>query len=365
MNLADDFITAIADIYSKVEARAETPEKSAFVREQKVDLALGALNNAVNPYPFAGLMDTIVLMSLARQMTEDPWSREILGQADTEAILAVLNAQEATAWQLASHYLSDDQITELRQLIAKWRSDNPQQRFVAHVRLVDFLDASAAAQSNQPRSPTSVFGLLFLDPLAGIDPAVRQLEQSRDVAERMFFYFQRVPMILSWQTEMLYRRMLSAPQLTRTIDTVSSFSEASGRMADASKQIAATVETFRKEIPEQRRETIDQLQHLVTSEREATISQATTRIASEREAVLSQATTRFSAEREATLNQVAASVRAEQQEIVHNLELAVDRSLDHSYQRMRSLVLIAIGSALAAMVLYRLLFWAIKRPNAP
>ncbi len=211
-NFADDLITAVADTYGDVETRANTPAKRSFVQTQKVEIASSALENAVNVHPFGGLMDTVVLITLVRECNEDPATRDVLG-TDYPVIERMLVMQEATAWRLAARYLSDDRLAELRRDIAAWRAANPQQRYVAHVHLIDFLIANPNLSQAQARNPGSIFALLFIDPLSGIDPAVRELEQSRDTAERMFFYMQRLPLLISWRVEIQYQQMLSTPQV--------------------------------------------------------------------------------------------------------------------------------------------------------
>jgi len=42
-----------------------------------------------------------------------------------------------------------------------------------------------------------------VDPLAGLDPAVRELTQTRLFADRALYVVQRMPRLLRWQTELL------------------------------------------------------------------------------------------------------------------------------------------------------------------
>jgi hypothetical protein len=57
--------------------------------------------------------------------------------------------------------------------------------------------------------------LIGLDPLAELDPAVRQIEQSRLLAERAIFYMQRVPYLMDLQTERIVSQATLSPQVER------------------------------------------------------------------------------------------------------------------------------------------------------
>ena len=43
------------------------------------------------------------------------------------------------------------------------------------------------------------------------DPAVRAVEQTRLTAERMMYYFERAPLLLSWQVELMTYRVADQP----------------------------------------------------------------------------------------------------------------------------------------------------------
>lgn len=392
MNLVDDYMGAVIDVYNEIESRATTPEKTLFVQTRRANSAQAALSNAVNPQPLTGMMDMLVMIRLSRQVAEEAWVREVLGD-DTDLVIRTLSAQEETMWRVAGRYVSDEQLAELRELIVKWRQKNPQQRFVAEVRMVDFVEGTALPGESH-RSPNSILGLLFLDPLAGIDPAVREIERSRDTAERMFYYTQRMPMLISWQLELLYRRMLSEPQLNRMFTDMTAFSNASAGFAKASLGFADSVEAFRKQISAEREQAIDQIGKLVAVERDAAIrqattqvstlreqavdqlnlvvaaqrdsviAQATTRVSAEREAAIAQATTRISAEREAAIDQFMKSTQNDLLTTLKQTELAMERSIDRFYSRMRNLAILTVGAIFVMLVAYRLLFRATARERS-
>jgi hypothetical protein len=181
---------------------------------------------ATGPSPILCQLDFVVLATLSRMVAEDTLSA--LAGDLTSALPAMYRELEQEAWANVATTLTQPQLDELRRLIATWRAKNP------HVTLVGFVHFSEFAQSaggspEARRMPGSVFGLIGLDPLADLDPAVRQIEQSRLLAERAIFYMQRVPYLMDLQTERVVSQATLAPQVERAN---TSLERASRAMAD-------------------------------------------------------------------------------------------------------------------------------------
>ena len=93
-----------------------------------------------------------------------------------------------------------------------------------------------------------------------MDPAVREIAQTRMFAERALYVTQKMPMLLRWQSELL---SLNATQLPAVQQVVTN-----------ATQLTASVETFAR--------VADQLPRLVNDQREAAIKQVLDGVASER-----------------------------------------------------------------------------------
>ena len=219
MGFADRFVTAMTGVYDGLERRAATPAARDAAHQLKTDLALGAISNAVNPRPIAGLFDMVVLVTLLRQIAEDPWTSQTFGP-DAAQLVVALKRQETDIRSMAKRYLTDAQLAELSDLSDRWHRNHPDDRSVSHVHLANLPEANLPPEEGG-RLPSSVFGLLFFDPTPNLDPAVREVELSRATSERMFFYLQRLPLLLQLQAEGFYRQMLMAPELARALDDVS------------------------------------------------------------------------------------------------------------------------------------------------
>jgi len=204
-------------------------------------------------------MDRVVLISLTRQTRGVSARTRLIGQTDTELLARTPRARENNAWTIAAGYLTPAQIAELRDLNDTRRIENPDQRFVANVRIAALVAFVAfVGRFNctglAARKSGGIFSLLFLDPLAGIDSAIRELEQTHDLVERIFFSSQRIQTIFILETEAIGNRVLAAPNLTYAVRAFSAFSDNTGRFTDATRQFSHTVEAYSDNLPEQRRD---------------------------------------------------------------------------------------------------------------
>ena len=131
----------------------------------------------------------------------------------------------------AGRYGADAGATdELRRGIAAWHSRNPLPESLVAARALGFASQIAEAGKDEKTKPGSVFSLLGVDPLAGMDPAVREIAQTRLFAERALFVTQKMPMLLRWQTELLSVNAVEMPAVQQLVSN--------------STQIAASVERF-------------------------------------------------------------------------------------------------------------------------
>src|SRR5262249_43464030 len=128
---------------------------------------------------------------------------------------------------------------------AEWRQKNPGVAFTAFVRLPAFKDMLV---SDDPRK--GVFGelsnMVSLDPLAGLEPAVRQLEQGRLFAERAMFYMQRLPLVLPIQAELLALKLTQLPAVGSALSDSERISKAAASLAETAAALPAAVSAERE-----------------------------------------------------------------------------------------------------------------------
>lgn len=284
MDFADDLTTRLAEAMDAIEETAPSLEGRVAAHRLKYTVAQGATVIAAASNPRIALVDMLVMISLQRALLEKNIIPKYYGP-EADNLRVVFESAEREIRGIAAAALSPDQLAEIDRLIARWLEENPDRRSAAYVRLSDFAAARQAIVQGQQGRPSNVFGFLFIDPLSGLDPTTRELEQARLFAERAFFYLQRMPVLLSWQAELLYIDTISEPEVRELIRDFTGVAESIARITEE-------LSTLRVQLPEiiasERAAAIDQLSLVIDQQRHAAIEQALTGLRLEREAMIQQ-----------------------------------------------------------------------------
>ena len=237
-------------------------------------------------------------------------------------IVIKLRVQEQDIWTLALRDVTEAQLEELgcdRQ-VASGASRRALRVDDAGVRFSPVQSSSAGGKGP---GKTSVFGLLFLDPLAGIDPAMREMVRSRELAERALFYVQRMPMLVAWRVEVLSEQSLHGPEIKQLLKDVSEFAAIGARFTKNAEAVTELVGKFPRQITEERERAVEHVAKKTTEERTAVVKQVAQAIAVERDAAIRQTGDAVAKERDAALKQVANAVSAEREAVAAALSVAL------------------------------------------
>jgi hypothetical protein len=319
MNFADRFAGSMVEAYDELAARTPRADLKRLIIERKLISVASAYMNAVEPNPIVGLLDMLVMARLLREVSEDAWFSEMFTE-NASRIAIKLKAQEADIWNLAARYVTEAQLEELRDVIDKWRQAHPDERYVSMVRVSDFPQAQP---SSAAKGPSSVFGLLFLDPLSGLDPAMREVTRSRELAERVLFYLQRMPMLLTWRIEALSDQSLHGPEIQQFLKNMSEFAAIATRFTKNAEAVTELVGKFPKQLSDERERTVEHVARKTTEERTAVVNQVAQAIAAERDAAIRQSADAIAKERDAALKQVAKAVSSEREAVAAALNVAL------------------------------------------
>lgn len=257
MRFADSYVACIAQAADDFGAKVGTPKARLAALKWKLGQATSAYTDATGPNPVVNALDMLVLVSVSRMVVED-YGVETFG----DAILPLLEThrqQETNAWLLANGMLKPGQQKELRDLIQEWRQKNPHQRYVGAIRFREFATALGRPSTPATTSPTSVFSLLYLDPLAGLDPATAAIEETQRLGERAIYYTQRMPQLLSWQTEVLAYELANQPESTQVLSNANQLAISAGIFAQTAQQLPQLIN-------DQRQAAIQQLLDGLTSQ---------------------------------------------------------------------------------------------------
>jgi hypothetical protein len=145
--------------------------------------ATAAYTIASGPSPVVNAVDIVVLATLSRMVIDDAWSGERFG--DRAALLrSAYHRLEPISLELARSVFSAEQIEELQRIILEWRTRNPHATAISSVHFRDVATSIGTPTSGGIDSFGGLFSLLGLDPFSSLDPAVREIAQSRELAER-------------------------------------------------------------------------------------------------------------------------------------------------------------------------------------
>lgn len=247
MRFADEYAGRVQEQIRILQATAKTPEERLAAQNWRLSQSTSAYTIASGPNSITNALDMVVLATLSRMVVEDHWVSQVYGDRAT-ALLDTHRQLESQAWTLLDGILNADQFHQLRVIINTWRAEHPKVLAVSYIHFRDF--AMSIGQSGATGSG-SLFALLGLDPLSNLDPAVREITQTRQLAERTIYYMQHVPNLLDMQIERLTYQLAVTPetkQLLLDADRISLAAESTGRLADG-------------------------LPHIIASEREAAIDQ--------------------------------------------------------------------------------------------
>ena len=242
MRFADDYTGRISDPIVHLNIQTTPAEVRLRAHNWRVSQATAAYTIASGANPTINALDMIVLATLSRMVVEDRLLADY-GERG-RSLLDAHRSLEQQSWSLVDGVLNADQSKEVLAAIDRWRAENPTTRSVAQVRFADFaaLELRRGTQQQQ-QGNNSLFGFIGLDPLSNLDPAVREIEQTRQLAERTIYYLQRAPGLLDMEVERLVYQLAAMPESERTltnIDRLSLAAEAIGTLSNRAPDIIAS-----------------------------------------------------------------------------------------------------------------------------
>jgi hypothetical protein len=187
----------------------------------------------------------IVLVTLGRMVHEEHLLPKVWGEADRPMVEAFESLEERI-WSIASQTLSPEQQDDLRATLREWRDNNPNLASTAFVRLPAFQEIFMARSDDKKDKKNGLGDLLAVDPLSGLEPAVREIEKTRLFAERTMFYVQRAPLLLSMQMELLGLTMARLPEVHSALGDTERISKAAESIAQTAAKMPDFVQAQRE-----------------------------------------------------------------------------------------------------------------------
>ena len=232
MRFADEYTAWVTERVGIFQQSTDDPAERLEAQSWLVSQATSAFTIAAGPNPELNAIDMLVFTTLSRMVIEDRWVGERYGSR-ADGLLAAHKALESRAWNFAPTLLSPAQTEELRSGIEAWHRKNPLGRAVPFIHLEDFAFATSATLTGTA-STGSIFSFLGIDPLSNLDPAVREIAQTRQLAERAVYYGQRAPKLISMEAQRLTFELAMTPEsavLLKNVDRVGTAAQTASNLA--------------------------------------------------------------------------------------------------------------------------------------
>ncbi len=246
MRFADTYVAVVSQGCDDIAASTTNNTIRFASLRWKLQQATAAYNDATGDNPSMNALDILVLATMARNVVQD-YGVSLYGTNIIQPLLTAQISMESNAWQMASAFLTPSQQTELKNLIDEWRRKNPNQNDVGPIRFREFAAAlGRAPQQTSSIMPTSIFSLLYLNPLAGLDPTTAAIEGVRETCERAMYYTQRMPGLLSWQTQLMVYQLTQQPAQQELLGDINQLAAASSVFANTSQQLPQIINDQRQ-----------------------------------------------------------------------------------------------------------------------
>lgn len=259
MRFADYFAIEIQRSTTAFATIAATPEARIQALTWRIDYTDALWKRATVNQPYTGLFDSIVLLTAVRIRHEEYWSKA-WGAADQELIDS-LKQSEAAAWKLAGEAMTPEQLAESRKLLEDWLANDPTARG-REVDLPSFDDL--VAKNGASKLVSGLTDLVRIDPMEGLEPATREIRQARALAERFFYFSQRLPELLEARVELLTLRSAQAQETRAVLESVE-------RVSRSAESISATAESLPAKVSAERTAAIEQLSRELDHQREGLV----------------------------------------------------------------------------------------------
>lgn len=248
MRFADEFsYQMVADIDRlRLATNAIAP---TGVLRAKIAFTTEATSIATGPSVFANLFDMVSFVTVTRMSVEQHWMPNVYGEP-ARPILVSCQQLEREIWQIAEKVLTPDQQSGLREAIEHWHDENPIPETSLGVRTLELASQISSKRGSQSAGSGNVWGLLMLDPFAGMDPAVREIKQTRLFAERAVFWMQKMPTLLRWQAELLNLNATGTPTIQQLVTNSTDISTSVERFVTLAENLPTQVSAEREAILE-------------------------------------------------------------------------------------------------------------------
>ena len=245
MRFADEYVGAIAVPIRNLQASTGKAEDRLAAQEWLLSQTTAAYIIASGPSPVVNTVDMIVLAMLSRLVVDEAWVNERFGEPAVPVSHAYQRL-ESLALTLAQGVLTPAQLADLQKVVVEWHAENPHINAIAYVRFSHITNTLSQSTPGASGTSSGLFGLLGLDPFSSLDPAVREISQTRELGERTVFYAQRLPNLLDMQVERLAYEFATMPETKRLLANADSIAVAAGATGSVVGELPGLIDRERE-----------------------------------------------------------------------------------------------------------------------
>jgi hypothetical protein len=250
MRVADNYTGEMSESVEEILGTPDSPFTPRGALEFKLATATAAISVATRDNPYAGLFDTASLVTLTRMSLEHHQSTAT-NAATWKPWIQRIQRVETNVWDLAAQVLSDEQQQNLRQSVDQYftaKKESWDDFLLEPLRMASALPRTVQAQQGSG----GLFELAAIDPFASLDPAVREVTETRLFAERAMYTLQRMPWLLRGQVELLLLDATAQPQVAKALEDSSRLSEGIDRISRAAEEVSRTAAALPAQISSER-----------------------------------------------------------------------------------------------------------------
>jgi ABC-type transporter Mla subunit MlaD len=277
---AGEFATHVILDLDKLGRGTNAPAYANVLR-WKISLTSEIISIASGPNAVVNLLDMTAFVTVMRASLEEHWVPKVFGES-AQPMLDTCRIAEKKIWQLADDVITREQQEELRAAIGVWHRQNPHPDNVLAARSIGITLLAEAVHADT-KAPASVFRLLRIDPMSGLDPATREITQTRLFAERALHVAQWMPTLLRWQIEFMSLNAAAMPEVQQLVTNSTQIAASVDRFAVLAEklpgQVSAEREAIVKDLQTQEKQLtplVDQVRQTLTAGTQMSTSLNTT-----------------------------------------------------------------------------------------
>ena len=250
LRFADNFIISMSVATESLKRNGE-PVSREFLVMAKLKIATDIITLATGSNPLANLVSMIVFTESVKTSIREYWRPMEFGDS-VDRLEKVVSDANQDIRALGVTILAQDQMNELSNAVQSWHKLNPQKERgfaeLANITLVNQILEKGDQSKQIDTTHSSVFSLLDLDPLASLDPATRELSETRLFGERALFMGKRVPQLMEWQMELLTARTGRVPEVKHFVESAQEIAKASAKVGKTAEMLPSVISSEREKI---------------------------------------------------------------------------------------------------------------------